>query len=50
MAGADANAVDGDGESVLHVAIANKHAECAIVILANGGCRSMGIPNGKSLT
>lgn len=50
LAGADANAVDDDGESVLHVAIANKHTECAIVILENSGCRSMSFLNSKNLT
>lgn len=47
LAGADANAVDDDGESVLHIAIANKHTECAIVILENSGCRSMSFLNSK---
>ncbi|XP_011024982.1 PREDICTED: E3 ubiquitin-protein ligase KEG-like [Populus euphratica] len=50
LAGADANAVDDDGESVLHVAITNKHTECAIVILENSGCRSMSFLNSKNLT
>lgn len=50
LAGADANAVDDDGESVLHVAITNKHTECAIVILENSGCRSMSFLNSKNMT
>ncbi|GAV62128.1 Pkinase domain-containing protein/Ank_2 domain-containing protein/Ank_3 domain-containing protein/zf-RING_2 domain-containing protein [Cephalotus follicularis] len=48
--GADPNAVDDDGESVLHVAIAKKFTECAIVILENGGSRSMNVINSKNLT
>ncbi|KAJ8622755.1 hypothetical protein MRB53_031284 [Persea americana] len=50
LAGADPNAVDDDGESVLHRAVANKYTDCAIVILENGGCRSMGLLNSKNLT
>lgn len=50
MAGADPNAVDDDGESVLHRAIAKKYTDCAIVILENGGCKSMGIVNSRHLT
>lgn len=50
MAGADPNTVDDEGETVLHRAVAKKHIECAIVILENGGCRSMGILNAKELT
>ncbi|KAJ4840034.1 hypothetical protein Tsubulata_033350 [Turnera subulata] len=50
LAGADPNAVDDDGESVLHVAISKKHTECAIIILEYGGCRSMGVLNSKQLT
>ncbi|XP_068661912.1 E3 ubiquitin-protein ligase KEG-like isoform X1 [Aristolochia californica] len=50
LAGADPNAVDDEGESVLHRAIAKKYTECAIVILENGGCRSMGLLNSKRLT
>ncbi|KAL5726149.1 hypothetical protein ACHQM5_009217 [Ranunculus cassubicifolius] len=50
LAGADPNVVDEEGESVLHKAISKKYTECAIVILENGGCRSMGVQNGKSLT
>ncbi|XP_010938514.1 E3 ubiquitin-protein ligase KEG [Elaeis guineensis] len=45
LAGADPNAVDGEGESVLHKTIAKRYTECAIVILENGGCRSMGFLN-----
>ncbi|XP_072984239.1 E3 ubiquitin-protein ligase KEG [Typha latifolia] len=45
LAGADANAVDDEGESVLHRAIAKRYTDCAIVILENGGCRSMGLLN-----
>ena len=50
MAGADPNAVDDEGETVLHRAIAKKYTECAIVILENGGGKSMGVMNSKSLT
>lgn len=49
-AGADPNAVDGEGESVLHIAVARRYTDCAIVILENGGCRSMGIPNSQHKT
>nr|GFC05145.1 E3 ubiquitin-protein ligase KEG [Tanacetum cinerariifolium] len=47
---ADPNAVDDEGESVLHRAVTKKYTECAIVILENGGCKSMGILNSKNLT
>ena len=50
LAGADPNAVDDEGESVLHRAIAKKYTDCALVILENGGCRSMAILNSKNLT
>ncbi|KAJ4824066.1 hypothetical protein Tsubulata_032581 [Turnera subulata] len=50
LAGADPNAVDDEGESVLHRAVAKKYTDCAIVILDNGGCRSMAVPNSKNLT
>ena len=50
MAGADPNAVDGEGESVLHIAVARRYTDCAIVILENGGCRSMGVPNSHHKT
>ncbi|QHO17825.1 E3 ubiquitin-protein ligase KEG [Arachis hypogaea] len=50
LAGADPNAVDDEGESVLHRAVAKKYTDCAIVILENGGCRSMAIMNSKNLT
>ena len=50
MAGADPNAVDDEGETVLHRAIAKKYTDCAIVILENGGCESMAVPNSKNLT
>lgn len=50
LAGADPNAVDDEGESVLHRAVTKKYTECAIVILENGGCKSMGILNSKNLT
>ncbi|KAH6834259.1 protein kinase [Perilla frutescens var. hirtella] len=49
-AGADPNSVDDEGESVLHRAVAKKYTDCAIVILENGGCRSMSILNSKHLT
>ncbi|OEL12851.1 E3 ubiquitin-protein ligase KEG [Dichanthelium oligosanthes] len=50
VAGADPNAIDGEGESVLHIAVARRYTDCAIVILENGGCRSMGIPNSQHRT
>ncbi|XP_077217739.1 protein kinases;ubiquitin-protein ligase [Tasmannia lanceolata] len=50
LAGADPNAMDDEGETVLHRAIAKKCTDCAIVILENGGCRSMGVLNSKKLT
>ncbi|KAL3537766.1 hypothetical protein ACH5RR_001132 [Cinchona calisaya] len=49
LAGANPIAVDDEGESVLHRAIAKKYTECAIVILENGGCKSMGFQNSKDL-
>nr|XP_023928189.1 E3 ubiquitin-protein ligase KEG-like [Quercus suber]POE91085.1 e3 ubiquitin-protein ligase keg [Quercus suber] len=50
LAGADPNAVDDDGETVLHIAVSKKFTDCAIVILENGGCKSMGALNSKGLT
>ncbi|KAL0448688.1 UNVERIFIED_CONTAM: E3 ubiquitin-protein ligase KEG [Sesamum latifolium] len=50
LAGADPNAVDDEGESVLHRSVAKKYTDCAIVILENGGCKSMSILNSKHLT
>ncbi|KAM7267301.1 hypothetical protein ACFE04_009467 [Oxalis oulophora] len=50
LAGADPNAVDDEGESVLHRAISKKYTDCALVILENGGCRSMAVLNSKNLT
>ncbi|XAR63544.1 Non-specific serine/threonine protein kinase [Bertholletia excelsa] len=50
FAGADPNAVDDEGESVLHRAVSKKYTECALVILEHGGCKSMGIINSKNLT
>ncbi|XP_038988761.1 E3 ubiquitin-protein ligase KEG [Phoenix dactylifera] len=50
LAGADPNAVDDEGESVLHRTIAKRYTECAIVILENGGCRSMGFLNAQRKT
>lgn len=50
MAGADPNAVDDEGESVLHRAIAKKYTDCALVIMENGGSRSMAVLNSKNLT
>uniref|UniRef100_A0A6N2M8Y3 Uncharacterized protein n=1 Tax=Salix viminalis TaxID=40686 RepID=A0A6N2M8Y3_SALVM len=41
LAGADPNAIDDEGESVLHRAVSKKYTDCALVILENGGCRSM---------
>ncbi|CAN1226758.1 E3 ubiquitin-protein ligase KEG [Linum perenne] len=48
--GADPNAVDDEGESVLHRALSKKYTDCAIAILENGGCRSMAFVNSKNLT
>ncbi|KAK8631230.1 hypothetical protein V6N13_079987 [Hibiscus sabdariffa] len=50
LAGADPNAVDDEGESVLHRAVAKKYTDCALVILENGGCTSMAVLNSKNLT
>lgn len=50
FAGADPNAVDDEGESVLHRAVAKNYTDCAIVILENGGCRSMSILNSQKKT
>lgn len=50
MAGADPNAIDREGESILHIAVAKRYTDCAIVLLENGGCRSMGIPNSVNKT
>lgn len=50
LAGADPNAVDDEGETVLHRAISKKYTDCAIVLLENGGCASMGVANSKNLT
>ncbi|KAK8574582.1 hypothetical protein V6N12_062272 [Hibiscus sabdariffa] len=50
FAGADPNAVDDEGESVLHRAVAKKYTDCALVILENGGCTSMAVLNSKNLT
>ncbi|KAH1210599.1 E3 ubiquitin-protein ligase KEG [Glycine max] len=36
LAGADPNAVDDEGESILHRAVPKKSADCALVILENG--------------
>ncbi|XP_050237325.1 E3 ubiquitin-protein ligase KEG-like [Mercurialis annua] len=41
LAGADPNAVDDEGESVLHRALAKKYTNCALAILENGGCRPL---------
>eukprot|EP01018_Ginkgo_biloba_P030064 Gb_35568 [translate_table: standard] len=46
--GANPNVADDEG--VQHRTIAKKHTDCAIVILENGGCKSMGILNSKKLT
>ena len=48
--GADPNAVDDEGESVLHRTVAKKYTDCALVILENGGCRSMAVLNSKNRT
>lgn len=50
MAGADPNAVDEEGESVLHRAITKKYTDCALVVLENGGCRSMTVLNSEKMT
>ena len=49
-AGADINAVDNEGKTILHRAIETKRAACAIVILENGGCGLMGILDGVDTT
>lgn len=49
-AGADANAVDTDGKSLLHRAIEKRHTACAIVILENGGCLSMAVLDSDDMT
>ncbi|XP_078442158.1 protein kinase KEG [Wolffia australiana] len=48
--GADPNAVDDEGDSVLHKAIAKGYSDCAIVVLENGGCKSMGVLNSQKKT
>ncbi|OWM78462.1 hypothetical protein CDL15_Pgr016186 [Punica granatum] len=50
LAGADPNAIDDEGESVLHRAVTKKYTVCAIVILENGGCQSMSVRNSKDMT
>ncbi|KAJ0694565.1 putative non-specific serine/threonine protein kinase [Helianthus annuus] len=50
LAGADPNAIDDEGESILHRAMTKKYTECALVILEHRGCKSMGILNSKNLT
>lgn len=50
LAGADPNAVDDEGDSVLHRAVSKKFTDCALVILEYGGCKSMSILNSKHLT
>uniref|UniRef100_A0A1D1YVT9 RING-type E3 ubiquitin transferase n=1 Tax=Anthurium amnicola TaxID=1678845 RepID=A0A1D1YVT9_9ARAE len=50
LAGADPNAVDDEGESVLHRAITKQHIDCAIIVLENGGCKSMRILNSQRKT
>ncbi|KAJ3676288.1 hypothetical protein LUZ60_003700 [Juncus effusus] len=50
LAGADPNAIDDEGESVLHRAVSKKYTECAVVILENGGCNSMGVLNSQRKT
>ncbi|CAI0461893.1 unnamed protein product [Linum tenue] len=50
LAGADPNAVDDEGESVLHRALAKRYTDCAIVILEHGGSGSMAFVNSKNLT
>ncbi|KAI3834892.1 hypothetical protein MKW98_016005 [Papaver atlanticum] len=50
LSGADPNALDDEGETLLHKAVTKKYTACAVVILENGGCRSMGIMNSKHLT
>ncbi|KAG4965242.1 hypothetical protein JHK85_040217 [Glycine max] len=49
LAGADPHAVDDEGESVLHRAFAKNSIDCALVILENGGSRSMAILNSKNM-
>lgn len=50
MAGADPNAVDDEGETVLHKAVSKKYTDCATVILEHGGCISMAAMNAKNCT
>ncbi|TQD76021.1 hypothetical protein C1H46_038444 [Malus baccata] len=50
MAGADPNAVDEEGESVLHRAVAKKYTDCALVVLENGGSSSMCVLNSEKFT
>ncbi|KAG4947332.1 hypothetical protein JHK87_043339 [Glycine soja] len=50
LAGADPNAVDDEGESILHRAVAKKSADCALVILENGGNGSIAILNPKNMS
>ncbi|PQQ00734.1 E3 ubiquitin-protein ligase KEG-like isoform X1 [Prunus yedoensis var. nudiflora] len=50
MAGADPNAVDEEGESVLHRAVAKKYTDCALVVLENGGSKSMSVLNSEKYT
>lgn len=50
IAGADPNAVDDEGESVLHRAITKKYTDCALIILEHGGSRSMSVRNLKDMT
>ncbi|XP_057520201.1 E3 ubiquitin-protein ligase KEG [Amaranthus tricolor] len=50
LAGADPNAVDDEGECVLHRAVAKKYTDCALVLLEHGGSKSMGVRNLKNMT
>ncbi|KAI5068319.1 hypothetical protein GOP47_0016664 [Adiantum capillus-veneris] len=49
-AGADANTVDNEGKTILHRAIETMHTACALVILENGGCKSMGVLDEDDMT
>lgn len=47
--GADSNAIDEEGEYVLHRAVTKKYTDYAVVTLENAGCQSMSIRNSKDM-
>ncbi|MCO5578057.1 hypothetical protein L7F22_031895 [Adiantum nelumboides] len=49
-AGADPNTVDNEGKTILHRAIETMHTACALAILENGGCKSMGVLDEEDMT